>query len=623
MSHDAELLARYAADQSETAFTELVQRHLPLVYSAALRLARGDAHRAQDVTQQVFTELARQADRLTAHPALAGWLYTTTRLMAQRALRTEQRRARREQEAHAMNELLRDSDLDPAWQNLRPVLDDAMHDLGDKDRLAVLLRFFQNKTFKEVGAALALNENAARMRVERALEKLRGHLARRGVTLTGSALGAVLLGHATGMVPATFAATVAGAALASTVAGSAWPLSSLQLLTMAKLKTGFLTALVAAGVITPLIIQRQSYVALRKENASLRQQLLASRAAQKTARPDSGVPTPRFPAPPWRAPSPGAQPPERVPTASLITRLLREGEAPKLTPPQLTTYLSENQRNAASLLAAYRTTGDPLLLQEAMQRYPEDPEVAFEAAFQKDASSEERGRWLDALKLAAPRNALADYLSAAHHLEHNRSDAALRDLITASGKPHFHDYTLDRVQADEEAFRAAGYSVAEAKAVPAAQLLLPQLAQMKALSQGLAELAKAYQDQGDAASAQAVLQMTAGLGRRYSIVWPGEPEVSQLVGIAIERNALRQMNPASLDSASIGALPQRLTELDQQWNDLQQLAKQTEALMPSMSDQDWISYKDRWRNFGEEAAGRWLINKYAPFLPQESTPPAQ
>src|SRR6476646_3224805 len=113
MSEDTELLNRYVSDRSESAFTELTRRHVDLVYSAALRLLSGDAHRAQDVTQQVFTELARQARQLARHPALVGWLYTTTRFMALRMNRTEQRRKAREQEAHTMNELLHD-DASPA-----------------------------------------------------------------------------------------------------------------------------------------------------------------------------------------------------------------------------------------------------------------------------------------------------------------------------------------------------------------------------------------------------------------------------------------------------------------------------------------------------------------------------
>src|ERR1035437_6810952 len=126
MTEDAELLSRYADERSEAAFAELTRRHVDLVYSAALRLLNGDPHSAQDVAQQVFTEVACQAKRLARHPALVGWLYTTTRLMALRMNRTEQRRAAREQEANTMNELLHEDTPPMDWNRFRPVIEDAM-----------------------------------------------------------------------------------------------------------------------------------------------------------------------------------------------------------------------------------------------------------------------------------------------------------------------------------------------------------------------------------------------------------------------------------------------------------------------------------------------------------------
>jgi len=294
----------------------------------------------------------------------------------------------------------------------------------------------------------------------------------------------------------------------------------------------------------------------------------------------------------------------------LIARILGGNQAPKLTAGQVESYLKENQRSAASLLAAYRTTGERTLLDEAMQKFPNDPQVAFEAAFKKDASGEEQRQWLNALKQSAPLNALADYLSAAHYFKTGQPDQAVQDLIAASGKPQFQDYTLERVQDDEEAYRAAGYSVAEAKTIPSMQLLLPQLAQMKELSRNLAELAKSYREAGDEPSAQAALHMAANLGQRYSNVSPGEPEVSQLVGIAVERIALNAMDPNSPYGSAGQTVQNRLDQLAQQDAKIRQLSQQTDALHSRMTEQDWISYKDRWRNFGEEAAGRWLINKY-------------
>src|SRR6516165_8232032 len=227
MNEDADLLSRYATDQSEAAFAELTRRHVDLVYSAALRLLNGDVHSAEDVTQQVFTEVARQAKQLARHPAPVGWLYTTTRLMALRVNRTNGRRKAREEEAHAMNELLHHEEPSGDWNQLRPVLEDVMHELDDRDRHAVLLRFFQNKTLGEIGASLNLTENAARMRVERALDKLRGKLTRRGVTATAAALATAIGANAVQSAPAGFAATLPAAA----IAGSAVPAATFITLT--------------------------------------------------------------------------------------------------------------------------------------------------------------------------------------------------------------------------------------------------------------------------------------------------------------------------------------------------------------------------------------------------------
>jgi len=248
MTDDAALLSRYAAEQSEAAFAELTQRHVDLVYSAALRLMNSDVHAAQDLTQQVFTEVARQAKRLARHPAFVGWLYTTTRLMAWRIQRTEQRRQAREQEAHAMNQLLQDNEPPPDWNQLRPLLEDVMHELDDKDRYAVLLRFFQNRTLAEVGAALQLTENAARMRVDRALDKLRSKLARRGITTSAATLAAVVTANAVQAAPAGLAATISAAAIAGSAAQASTLIAAAKTIAMTTLQKTIVAAAVTAAV---------------------------------------------------------------------------------------------------------------------------------------------------------------------------------------------------------------------------------------------------------------------------------------------------------------------------------------------------------------------------------------
>ena len=142
MKDDATLLRCYAEERSQDAFAELVQRHLPLVYSAAVRRTNGDAHRAEDVAQQVFTMVARDAGKLAQHPVLTGWLYTATRHAATDVMRAEPRRTARELEAQAMQE--QDAATEPVadWEKLRPVLDAVMDELDERDREAVLVRYF-------------------------------------------------------------------------------------------------------------------------------------------------------------------------------------------------------------------------------------------------------------------------------------------------------------------------------------------------------------------------------------------------------------------------------------------------------------------------------------------------
>jgi RNA polymerase sigma factor (sigma-70 family) len=217
MNNDSELLRQFADEDSQEAFAELVQRTVNFVYAAALRQTGGDAHLAQDVTQGVYRALACQASTLKRHAVLTGWLYTTTRFLATKAVRTQRRWQRREQEAHTMNAILRESE--PGWEQLRPLIDEAMHELGENDRTAILLRYFDGHSFTDVGASLGLAESAARMRVERALEKLRERLEKRGITSTAAAIGAVLAHQPAISAPAGLAAAAARAALAGAAVG--------------------------------------------------------------------------------------------------------------------------------------------------------------------------------------------------------------------------------------------------------------------------------------------------------------------------------------------------------------------------------------------------------------------
>jgi RNA polymerase sigma factor (sigma-70 family) len=268
MTEDAELLRRYAEERSESAFAELVQRHLGLVYSVALRQVEGDAHLAQEVTQKVFTDLARKASPLVRHPVLSGWLYRGTQFAAIDAMRSERRRRAREQEAQSMHEFAIAPDSDTDGEKLRPVLDLVMGELNDRDRDAVMLRFFEGRPFADVGQKLRLTDDAARMRVERALDKMRTLLAKRGVTSTTAALTVALANQAAVVAPAGLAATVTGAALAGTMGGGA-AASVATLMSMTKLQIGIIGTVALAGA-GSVILQQQTNAGLIREIDALR-----------------------------------------------------------------------------------------------------------------------------------------------------------------------------------------------------------------------------------------------------------------------------------------------------------------------------------------------------------------
>jgi RNA polymerase sigma factor (sigma-70 family) len=265
---DAELLQRYAAERSEAAFAEIVRRHVDLVYSAALRQMRGDHHRAQEVTQMVFVSLARKAAALVRHPVLPAWLFRSTGLAALDLQRREARRKVHERESALEAVLTSETAEGPEWDRIRPVLDDAMNQLGERDREAIVLRYFANRPYAEVGRRLGLSENAARMRVDRALDKLRERLGRRGITSTCAALAAGLSAEAAVAAPASVAAAVASAAAAGTAAAGS---GLLLFMSANKIMTGAVTLFVAAGAAT-IAVQERANARLAAEVSSLQAQ---------------------------------------------------------------------------------------------------------------------------------------------------------------------------------------------------------------------------------------------------------------------------------------------------------------------------------------------------------------
>ncbi|HTO02197.1 MAG TPA: TonB family protein [Opitutus sp.] len=283
MINDADLLRRYVRDHAEDAFRELVERHLNFVYSAALRQVNGDTHLARDVTQLVFVDLARKAGSLAGRRVLAGWLFVSTRYAAAKLVRQERRRQIREQEAFIMNDHVDNREASCDWSQVRPLLDDALAELSEADREAILLRFFEGRPFAEVGARLRLTENTARMRVERALDKLRLRLMRSGVNSTTAGLAIALANQGVLAAPAGLAPIVSGLALAGAGAGGTAGVV-MTFMSMSKLQLGILGAVAATGT-TAFVLQTETQTALAQEISALQQENRATAVATTPTAP--------------------------------------------------------------------------------------------------------------------------------------------------------------------------------------------------------------------------------------------------------------------------------------------------------------------------------------------------
>lgn len=212
--NDSELLHAWAVHRDEAAFAELVRRHLNLVHASARRQVGASSPLADDIAQAVFLVLASKAGSLGSDVVLSGWLFRTTRFVTTRVLRAEQRRIHRETTA-----TMQPADaaaIPEHWKEVEPHLDGALASLSAADRDALLLRYFEGKPLRAVGEQLGLNEDAARKRVVRAVDRLREWLSGRGVALTAAGLATVLANLPVGAAPLGLAAQIAGAAIKNT-----------------------------------------------------------------------------------------------------------------------------------------------------------------------------------------------------------------------------------------------------------------------------------------------------------------------------------------------------------------------------------------------------------------------
>ncbi len=262
---DSELLREYAESGSETAFSEVVRRYVDFVHSTAFRLVR-DAQLAQDVSQKVFLALAQNAHQLSRGAALPGWLHRTARNLSANVVRAEVRRQAREHEAAAMNESIA-PDTTATWESLAPHLDAALGELNESDRTALLLRYFQHKSAREMAVAIGISSEAAQKRVNRAIERLRNLFAKRGIAIGASSLLAILL--TANSVQAAPVGSAAGISTAVFTAGSIYKTTAIATSKII-LMTTFQKIAIAAVVlaVAGLTIQQTRNALVRRDPAS-------------------------------------------------------------------------------------------------------------------------------------------------------------------------------------------------------------------------------------------------------------------------------------------------------------------------------------------------------------------
>lgn len=296
---------------------------------------------------------------------------------------------------------------------------------------------------------------------------------------------------------------------------------------------------------------------------------------------------------------PTATPPPVLPekpTDGLFARLLKEDV--KLTPAQLAKYLSENQGNAEAKLAFFRMTGTTNRLFQTANQFPDDPQVQLQLALSSGDPTERR-RSVDALRKNDPDNALGDYLSALDHFRAGRTEAALNDLAAAD-KTALDDYAYSAIQTSEEAYMAAGYSVAEAKAAAMLGLTRQQITPLRELSKQMSELQNRYLQMGDRTSAQTVAAMGLNLGRQTQ---DSNFLVDELVGISIEKQFLGLLDPAAHQAHQA-----RQDELDARRQYLQHMAGS--QAWEKMDGAEAVAFFDRQKLYGELEALRWLRQRH-------------
>jgi len=287
--------------------------------------------------------------------------------------------------------------------------------------------------------------------------------------------------------------------------------------------------------------------------------------------------------------------------------------APKNLRQQVEEWLALHHRSAASLLAAFHVLDDTNYLEEAATNFPNNPQVEW-TILARNAFPADRRKWLDLFKASSPSNSLASYLSAQAYFQNGQSEAAVKDLVAATGKPQFENYALDSQLDAEELCLFLGKSPLDATAEAFAGSTgdtSRELATIKQLASQMTDLQKQELNIGDNDSAENLAQMGIILGSQLNSGPNGKYLINQRTGNAVESMMLEQLDPSTSYDFLGGETPnQRLQEIKQQTATLDQLDKSFSAFEPSLTDAERISFVERTRIYGEIAAMRWLLQQH-------------
>ena len=312
---------------------------------------------------------------------------------------------------------------------------------------------------------------------------------------------------------------------------------------------------------------------------------------------------PHFVVHPYRPTAP-AEPPE-----------LDNAGQPKIPREKVEEWLAKHNRNAMSLLAAFRALNDTNYLNEAATNFPDNPQVEL-AVLAHDEFPQDRRKWLDLFKNSSPSNSLANYLSAQDYFKSGNSTAAVQELSEASGKPQFDGFETESRLDAEDLYSSSGKSQLESSTGSLADInkdMLPELAGFKRLAQGMGDLGKQYLHSGDANSANNLAQMGMNFGNQINNGDSGKYLINQLVGMAIENISLRQLDQNTSYDFLDGQTPaQVLQQLKDQKTALRNLSQNFQAAYPSLTPDEMTSYIERSKIYGETAAAQWVIQQHPP-----------